>query len=179
MTSSNINFVTTVAIISDTHGLLDSRIADIIRQSDIAIHAGDIGDASILQAMQPKTGRVIAVAGNNDHPVLWPANQSETLETIPEIIEFDLPGGRVSIEHGDRHDSVSPDHQSLREAFPDSRLVVYGHTHKMIVDEQQLPWIANPGAAGNTRTHGGPSCLLLTVNDNDWEIESIRFKDQV
>lgn len=169
----------TVAIISDTHGELDPRIRDIIKQSDIAAHAGDIGDAVVLELMQPKSGKVFAVQGNNDHPVLWPKSQSETLKSIPKIAHLDLPGGRLSIEHGDRHDSIAPDHQSLRHAFPESRLVIYGHTHKMIIDQQTKPWVANPGAAGNTRTRGGPSCLLLTASDSDWEIESFRFETLV
>ncbi len=170
-----IKTTTTVAIVSDTHGYLDPRIADIIKQSDIAIHAGDIGDASILEAMQPKTGQIFAVTGNNDHHVFWPSSQSDTLKTIPLIAKLDLPGGRITIEHGDRHDMFKPDHQSLRNAFPDSRLVIYGHTHKMVIDNQTRPWVANPGAAGSTRTHGGPSCLLLTASESEWEIESIRF----
>lgn len=169
--------IETVAIISDTHGDLDPRIKDLIKQSDIAVHAGDIGDASVLDAMQPKSGKVYAVQGNNDHPVLWPSSQSGTLKTIPEIAEVDLPGGRLSIEHGDRHNPVAPDHQALRNAFPESRLIVYGHTHKMIIDKETLPWVANPGAAGNTRTRGGPSCLILKITDGDWQLESIRFED--
>jgi len=168
---------TTVAIISDTHGQLDPRIANIVNQADIAIHAGDIGDAAILEAMQPKSGKVYAVAGNNDHPVMWPPDQSCKLASIPVIAELDLPGGSIAIEHGDRHGLMVPDHNSLRQAFPDTRLIIYGHTHKMLVDDQQLPWVANPGAAGNTRTHGGPSCLLLTVSEANWEIESFRFAD--
>ncbi len=167
--------ITTVAIVSDTHGQLDPRIAKIIRQADIAIHAGDIGDAAILEAMRPGTGQIFAVAGNNDHPVLWPASQSGALREIPKIAELELPGGRVCIEHGDRHDMLAPDHQSLRKAHPDSRLVIYGHTHKMVIDKQAKPWVANPGAAGSTRTRGGPSCLLLTASESDWELESIRF----
>ncbi|MDH5356592.1 MAG: metallophosphatase family protein [Gammaproteobacteria bacterium] len=173
------NLVTTVAIISDTHGELDSRIADIVRQSDIAIHAGDIGDASVLDAMQPKSGRIVAVVGNNDYPVLWPVDHHERLETIPEIAQIDLPGGTIAVEHGDRHDRIAPDHDSLRNAFSNIRLVVYGHTHKMVVDDSALPWVANPGASGYTRTHGGPSCLLLTASEFKWEIESIRFEDQI
>jgi len=177
MPDSNHLTTTTVAIISDTHSQLDPRIANIVKQADIAIHAGDIGDAAILEEMQPKSGKVYAVAGNNDHPVMWPPNQSGKLASIPKIAEFNLPGGSIAIEHGDRHGLAKPDHQSLRQAFPDTRLIIYGHTHKMLVDDDQLPWVANPGAAGNTRTHGGPSCLLLTVSGNDWEIESFRFSD--
>lgn len=175
MASSNINPVTTVAIISDTHGELDTRIAEIIKQSDIAIHAGDIGDASILDAMQPRSGRVVAVTGNNDYPVLWPIEHHDRLEAIPDIAHIELPGGTVTIEHGDRHGRIAPGHDSLRKAFSQSRLVIYGHTHKMVIDDSATPWVVNPGAAGNTRTHGGPSCLLLKSSEQNWEIERIRF----
>jgi len=168
----------TVAIISDTHSVLDERIADVIRSADIAIHAGDIGDAEVLNSMQPRSGRVIAVTGNNDHPVLWPAAQTERLQDIPEQVEIELPGGRIAIEHGDRHDSIAPDHQSLRDAHPSARVIVYGHTHRMVIDDDCNPWVVNPGAAGNTRTGGGASCLMLQASDNEpWTIESIRFAD--
>ena len=167
----------TVAIISDTHTVLDSRIAEAISRADIAIHAGDIGDANVLSAMRPKTGRVIAVTGNNDHPIFWPVDQTEVLESMPEIVRFELPGGSVAIEHGHRHESNSPGHHSLREAHPDAKLVVYGHTHHQIIDDISTPWVVNPGAAGATRTHGGPSYLLLTASEQHWQIESFRFSD--
>jgi len=165
----------TVAIISDTHTDLDPRIAEIIRDTDIAIHAGDIGNASVLSAMSPKSGRVIAVTGNNDHPILWPTDQSNVLETMPEIARLELPGGTVAIEHGHRHDANLPDHESLRKAHPTAKLIVYGHTHRQIIDNFSTPWVVNPGAAGTTRTHGGPSYLLLTASEQDWKIESFQF----
>ncbi len=168
---------TTMAIVSDTHGWLDPRIAKVISQSDMAIHAGDIGNVGILAAMRPISGRVIAVLGNNDHPWLWPPEQIDTLESIPQTAEFELPGGLIAIEHGDRYRVPRPDHDSLRQAFPDSRLIVYGHTHKIIVDKEKQPWVVNPGAAGKSRNGGGPSCLLLTVTGNSWDIEKIQFLD--
>jgi putative phosphoesterase len=168
---------TTVAIISDTHGVLDSRIAEVIRGADIAIHAGDIGDAGVLSAMQPKTGHIVAIVGNNDQAQSWPGDQQECYQSLPEIAELDLPGGSITIEHGHRHDRRSPSHQSLRDAHPDSKLVVYGHTHHQAIDRESMPWVVNPGAAGNTRTHGGPCCLLLTASEQDWDIKTIRFSD--
>lgn len=168
---------TTVAIISDTHSVLDPRIAEVISRADIAIHAGDIGDTSILSAMQPGTGRVIAVTGNNDHPIFWPADQTEVLESMPEIARFALPGGTVAIEHGHRHGFKLPNHQALREAHPQAKLIVYGHTHHQVIDDRSTPWVVNPGAAGSTRTHGGPSYLLLTASEQHWKIESFQFTD--
>lgn len=176
-TDQPLNSTTTVAIISDTHAVLDPRIAEVISRADIAIHAGDIGDAGVLNAMRPKSGRVIAVAGNNDHTIFWPPEQSDVVESMPEIVKFDLPGGSVAVEHGHRHDARSPDHRSLREAHPDAKLVVYGHTHHQVVDDTSLPWVVNPGAAGATRTHGGPSYLLLTASELDWNIERFQLDD--
>ena len=54
-----------VGIISDTHEELDDQVITVINDCDIAIHAGDIGSSLILEILQPKTGHVIAVAGNN------------------------------------------------------------------------------------------------------------------
>ncbi len=169
---------TTIAIVSDTHGWIDPRIIDIINQSDMAVHAGDIGNASILTAMKPKSGRVIAVLGNNDHPWLWPPEQIDTLESTPQIAEFELPGGQVAIEHGDRYQVPRPHHDSLRQSFPDCRLIIYGHTHKIVVDQEKQPWVVNPGAAGQSRNGGGPSCLLLKASLGEWQIDTIQFKDK-
>lgn len=178
MTTANpIARPTTVAIISDTHTVLDPRVAEAISHADIAIHAGDIGNASVLSAMHPRTGRVIAVTGNNDHAIFWPENQSDVIASMPEIAYFELPGGSVAIEHGHKHSSYSPDHQSLRDAYPDAKLVVYGHTHQQVIDDESTPWVVNPGAAGATRTNGGPSYLLLTASEQDWKIESFQFSN--
>jgi len=74
-----------------------------------------------------------------------------------------------------RHGFNTPDHQSLRKAHPDVKLVIYGHTHQQVIDDSSTPWVANPGAAGATRTNGGPSYMLLTASEQDWTIESIRL----
>ena len=72
-----------------------------------------------------------------------------------------------------------PDHESLRAAHPDAKVIVYGHTHIMTIDDAKSPWVVNPGAAGATRTNGGPSCLILTaVESGDWDVEMIRFEDE-
>jgi hypothetical protein len=167
----------TVAIISDTHAYLHPHIERIIRQCDIAIHAGDICDADILDAMHPRSGQVIAVRGNNDHEQLWPADQAERLKALPDVARLELPGGIVKIEHGHVHDMQKPAHEDLRKAHPEARLVVYGHTHGKVIDDYSTPWVVNPGAAGSTRTRGGSSCLVLTAVRELWTLESFRFMD--
>lgn len=158
-----------VAIISDTHGYLDPRIQQLIQQCDYAIHAGDICGEDILEAMHPKH-KVIAVAGNNEPRCM----AHVPLQSVGELT---LPSGTICIEHGHEHGHHTPSHASLRAKHPHARLVIYGHTHKLIQDKSALPWVINPGAAGRTRTHGGPSCLVLSANDQCWHIEEFRFTD--
>lgn len=165
----------TVAIISDTHADLHPEIEALIRQCDYAIHAGDICDGEMLDRMHPRSGQVIAVAGNNDHPRGWPEHQAEQVKALPRIASLELPGGLVKIEHGHVHDMNSPDHEDLRAAHPEARLVVYGHTHRKVIDDFKTPWVVNPGAAGATRTRGGASCLVLTANESLWKLDSYRF----
>lgn len=166
-----------VAIVSDTHTVLDVRIAAIIRDCDFAVHAGDIGCHEILQQMQPRIS-VIAVAGNNDYIGAWPAHQSDDVARLPHIAELHLPGGKLAVEHGHRHGHHRPDHDLLRAAHPSARAIVYGHTHKMVCDQSDAQrWVINPGAAGITRNHGGPSCLVLTASEAEWQVKQIQFTD--
>lgn len=165
-----------IAIISDTHGIIDPNIIDVIKSCDKIIHAGDICGAHVLEQLHDINQDVTAVAGNNDASGLWPVDETHVVTALPQIAEIKLPGGSIKIEHGHRHGMSSPCHDSLRHSHPQARVIVYGHTHNMLVDKDQLPWVVNPGAAGHTRTRGGSSCLVLTANGNDWDLEMIRFK---
>jgi len=167
-----------VAILSDTHGIVDPRILDAIVGCDQAIHAGDICTASVLESITAVIPKLTAVTGNNDLASLWSVDEAEIVNAIPRTAEIDLPGGKLCVEHGHIHGMHQPDHALLREAHPDARLIIYGHTHNMLVDDSAIPWVSNPGAAGATRTQGGPSCMILTAYaDSEWNIEMIRFED--
>jgi len=170
--------VTRIAIISDTHGVLDPRVADVITGCDIAIHAGDIMGKQVLDQMHPRSGQIVAIRGNNDNEFIWNEDEHSTLEKIDDIGHLELPGGSLVVVHGHMHGGHHPDHAVMRKHFPDARTIVYGHSHKLICDTDVLPWVINPGAAGETRTKGGPSCLILEASEQDWKIESIRFADE-
>jgi len=167
--------IVTVGILSDTHGYLDQRIADLIRDCDYAIHAGDIMGAHILEQLHPRNS-VIAVAGNNDYPAMWDKEEAAIVSALPKSTSLELPGGTVNIEHGHRLGGF-PEHDQLRWDHSEVKLVVYGHTHKRVIDQQAEPWIVNPGAAGRERTKGGPSCLILSASETEWTIETVLFED--
>ena len=167
-----------IGILSDTHEELDEEVIAVINDCDIAIHAGDIGKSLVLEALQPKTGHVIAVAGNNDKPYLWDFKDWQLVKNLPDVQELLLPGGTIIVEHGHQHDMHKPAHQDLRSSHPQARLIVYGHTHIQVIDKDEPEqYVLNPGAAGYTRNKGGPSCIVLSIDNNDWDYEVFKFED--
>ncbi len=165
-----------IGVLSDTHGYVDHRIEAVISHCDAVIHAGDVCGDHVLEDLAALCPRVFAVAGNNDAATRWRPNGGP-LSRLPEDFRLALPGGELVVEHGHRFGN-HPDHQALRDAWPDARLVIYGHTHRQVVDQDAAPWVINPGAAGRTRTGKGPSCIVLTVNDSgEWDLEPMRFED--
>ncbi len=164
-----------VAILSDTHGHVCPRVLEVVKGCDLVVHAGDIGGSPVLGLLRSVTGSVHAVRGNNDVPGLWAGDELDVLESVPDRAELELPGGRLAVEHGHVHGWSSPDLGKLRSAHPGARAIAYGHTHKLLIDREEAPWVINPGAAGRIRNRGGPSCLVLTAGPDDWTVESFKF----
>jgi len=166
-----------VAIVSDTHGFIDSRILDITQRCHIAVHAGDIGSRSVLTSMKPETGLVFAVAGNNDTVSICDPSEAEFVADLPMVQVIPLPGGTLAVEHGhtvrDRRY-----HEVLRQRHADSRAIVYGHWHLRTIDQGERQWVLNPCAGGRERTNGGASCLVLEICSDDWRVSEHCFVSQ-
>ncbi len=165
-----------VGILSDTHGQVCPEVLEVIAGCDVAVHGGDIGSARVLRSLQEATGSVHAVCGNNDVPGLWAGDELEVLRSLPAIADLQLPGGLLAVEHGHAHGWSEPDLQALRAAHPQARGVVYGHTHRLLIDRSEEPWVLNPGAAGRIRNGSGPSCLVLYAAADFWQVEEFRFR---
>ncbi|NIR28294.1 MAG: metallophosphoesterase family protein [Gammaproteobacteria bacterium] len=165
----------TVALVADTHGYLDVRVAAGVRGCDLAVHAGDVGGVAVLDALRPR-GPVHAVKGNNDTRAKWPRAEQPLLATLPAEVTLPLPGGVLVVVHGDRALPARRRHARLRAAYPDARAIVYGHSHRLCCDQEKIPWVVNPGAAGRSRTYGGPSFVVLRIEREEWSLETRRFE---
>ena len=163
-----------VALLADTHGYLDPRVAAVVMRCDLALHGGDIGNAGVLAQLQPRGGRVYAVLGNNDVARKWPEDERELLVSIPWEAHVALPGGELVLVHGHRL-AAARRHARLRARYPHARAICYGHSHRVADDREALPWVLNPGAAGRERTGGGPSCMVLTAAESDWSVALHHF----
>ena len=166
----------TVGILSDSHGFLDPRIAQTVNQCDYIVHAGDIFNAHVIEQLQP-TKKLVAVAGNNDYPGLWNPEETEIVKALPQTSQLQVPGGLILVEHGHRLGN-HPEHDDFRKDHAEARLIVYGHTHHRIIDQETEPGVVNPGASGKVRNHGGPSCLVLHASEDEWKINTVLFTEE-
>lgn len=153
-----------IALIADTHGTLDARIAAAVAGVDLLVHAGDVGNG-VEAELTRLAERVVVVRGNNDPPGSgW-----------PDHAEIELPGGVLAVIHGDRWPARTR-HRKLRERFPDARAIVCGHSHRRVVEADSAPWILNPGAAGKTRAYGGPGWIALDIAGDHWRCANHTFE---
>ena len=161
-----------VALVADTHGAFDTRIEERLSNFDCIIHAGDLGGWSVLNF---DTQRALAVTGNNDVVSKWPDYELGVLRKLPEVLSLKLLGGDLVVIHGHQFPAVKTRHQKLKRAFPNAKAIVYGHSHRAIIDKQTKPWVLNPGASGKVRCYGGPSFIALTISSTGWRIRQITF----
>lgn len=138
-----------VGVIADTHGLLRPQALDALHGVALIIHAGDIGDPSILEALE-RLAPVHAIRGNNDTGC-WAR---------------DLPETRI-VEAGGRKLYVLHDRKALRlqPAPADCAAIIAGHSHKPLVDMREGVLHLNPGSAGPRRFTLPITVARLTIGE--------------
>ena len=124
-----------VGLISDTHGLLRPAAMDFLRGCAHIIHAGDIGDVAILDALAT-LAPVTAVRGNND--------RGPGLGDLPETVRLPLGEVQLYVLHNRRELAIDPHTAGVG-------VVVSGHSHKPLVEERDDVLYVNPGSAGRRR----------------------------
>lgn len=142
-----------LGIISDTHGKLRPEVFDIFTDVDHILHGGDVGPADLLielEALAPVT----AVYGNTDG--------FELRAKLPRVATLELEGFYVTVTHGDQLGSPTP--AALHEAFPEAEIVVYGHTHRPLLElVDKTVTVMNPGSAGPGRFGIPPSVGIMEL----------------
>ena len=136
-----------LGIISDTHGLLRPEVFHAFESVDHILHAGDIGPLDLLTELEA-LAPVTAVFGNVDG--------FEIRGRLPKVAELELDGLAIVVTHGDQFGSPTP--AKLREAFPAADVIVYGHTHRPLLEMvDKTVTVMNPGSAGPRRFDLKPS----------------------
>ena len=165
-----------LGVISDTHNQLNEKIVGSLQGCDAIVHAGDIGDATVLKNLTKFSEYIFPVRGNNDFEDKWPIEDLQQLAKIPEYCELHFQDQIIGLIHGHQYDPVRKRHDKLRGHFPNADIIIYGHSHRLVCDQEQKTWVINPGAGGYTRNFGGASCLVMEYKENNWSIEEFRLE---
>ena len=140
-----------IGLISDTHGMVRPEVFTALAGVALILHAGDVGGDDVLDELQA-IAPVHAVFGNTDPP---------GHPRLAERVEREIEGISIHVSHG--HEVGSPTPARLLAAY-DSRVIVYGHTHRGLIERHGERLVINPGAAGARRFNLLPSVALLRLN---------------
>ncbi|MEX5721577.1 metallophosphoesterase family protein [Geodermatophilus maliterrae] len=131
-----------LVVMADTH--LPRRARDLphalwaaVDAADLVVHAGDWVDVALLDALEARSRRLLAVHGNNDHGALR--------ERLPEVARAEVEGLRIAVVH-ETGDAKGRERRCAAR-FPDTDVLFFGHSH--------IPWDTV------TPNEGAPSGLRL------------------
>ena len=142
-----------IGVIADTHGLLRPEVFDVFREVDHILHGGDVGKPDILTDLQT-LAPVTAVYGNTDGPDLR--------GKLPQVVTVRLDGFDIVVTHGDQFGSPTP--ATLHAAFPLAEIIVFGHTHRPLLElVDKTVTVMNPGGAGPRRFDLVPSVGIMEL----------------
>ena len=147
-----------VLLMSDTHLPVRARDLPATLWAEV-----DRVDVATLDRLEARSRSLLACWGNNDGPGLR--------ARLPEVARATLAGVRVAVVHEtgskDRRD------ERMRAAYPDTDLLVFGHSH--------IPWdttysglrLLNPGSPTDRRRQ--PHCTWMTATVADGELLDVRI----
>lgn len=151
--------MTRIGLISDTHGLLRPEVVDFLCGSDHIVHAGDLCEPQVLQALSA-LAPVTAVRGNNDRGA-WAQSLRET-----EMVQ--IGGAWLYVIHDLAQIDIDP-------AAIDVQVVVSGHSHQPRVQRDGAVLYVNPGSAGPRRFRLPISAAELVVNGSEVSVRHQEF----
>lgn len=124
-----------IGVISDTHGLLREEALEVLKGSDLIIHAGDVCKIEVLEELR-NIGQVYCVRGNND--------KGELGELLPKDEVIEVGGVIIYVLHDINHLDLDPEAAGFR-------VVITGHSHKPSISTKGNVLYFNPGSAGPRR----------------------------
>ena len=143
-----------LAILSDTHGLLRPEVAELLKTADAILHGGDINRRDIVDQLR-QYAPLYVVRGNNDKD--WAAD-------IPHTVTVTLGGVTFFMVHNKKE--VPADLAGVDA-------VVFGHSHKYLLEEKDgLLWL-NPGSCGPRRFHQEITMMMAEAEDGKLQVEKI------
>jgi putative phosphoesterase len=125
------------------------------RAADAILHAGDLIDVSVLDALRGLGPPLLAVCGNVDGDALR--------RLLPARAEHEFEGVRIGLTHDPG--AAAGRLERLRAAFPRCDAVVFGHTHVPQHAERDGFQIFNPGSPTERRRAPAHTMGLAAIEE--------------
>lgn len=156
-----------ILIVSDTHrsNALYLQLVEKYEPLDMIIHCGDI-EGSELTISKASDCPVHMVAGNNDF-----------FSQIPIEDEFYIGNYKVFLTHG-HHYYISMGNELLKDEARSRGvdIVMYGHTHRPVIEQDGNILVINPGSLTYPRQEGRrPSYVLMELDEKGEISAEIKF----
>lgn len=123
-----------IGVIADTHSKMRPQALEVLKGSELILHAGDVGRDEVLEALEA-LAPLIAIRGNID--------KTGRAAALPDVKELEFLGHAFYMLHDVKTFDINPQGRY--------RVVIAGHSHK-----PRNEWIDdvlyfNPGGAGPRR----------------------------
>jgi len=164
----------TIGVLADTHlyprrGItLPQPILELFRRAEVGLllHLGDANTRAVLEQLTP-LAPLIAVAGNND--------DFELQETLPEAVQFTVGPFRFAALHG--HGGRTARDEAIRRFSGGVDCVLFGHSHKPLLERVADTILFNPGSATDRRWHEHFGLGVIHVDSGRITPELILFDE--
>lgn len=148
-----------VLIVSDTHRQEENLIRALKKESpiDMLIHCGDV--EGMEREIETYAGcKTIFVAGNNDY-----------FSNLPREQELCLEDFHIWVTHGHNYYvSTNPEYIRREAKIRKMDMVLYGHTHRPVIEQTKELIAINPGSLTYPRQEGRrPSYAVLDICQNN------------
>jgi uncharacterized protein len=146
-----------VGVLSDTHGLLRPEALSALQGVDHILHAGDVGDPEILTRLAG-IAPVTAIRGNID--------RNNPCADLPATETLELAGYVLHMVHSIEDLDLKPQAGGIHA-------VIFGHSHKPLVETRDGVLYLNPGSAGPRRFSLPITLALLHLDPGGLKAELI------
>lgn len=161
-----------IGIIADTH-LYDRRgttlpapVLDLFGRANLGlvVHLGDANTRAVLEQLAA-VAPLIAVVGNND--------DVELFTTLPESTTFTVGTHRFAALHG--HGGRTARDEAIGRFAGRADCVLFGHSHKPLIEQIDDTVFFNPGSATDRRWHEHFGVGLIDVTAERFQPDLILF----
>ena len=148
-----------IGIISDTHKKIGRAIKaiDLLIENgaEYIIHAGDIVKLEVLEYLIDKNIEYKAVYGNNDKHLY---QYAKNFNIVQEPYYWMMENKKIKLMHKPYY------------LIPDADIIIYGHTHRALIEFKNKKLFINPGESC-ARDTDISNALLLKINENGYKIK--------